>query len=86
MEVSFLVVFLAAFLAYFDSVKVCAYREEVSTANWQRWIAVEAAKGPLTLSVQMVTNDSVTSVISVISVWQVGIVWIQPREYSNTTS
>ena len=38
----------------------------------------------LTLSVQMVINDSVTSVISVISVWHVGSVWIQPREYSNT--
>ena len=44
MEVSFLVVFLAAFLAYFDSVKVCADREEVSTANWQRWIAVEGSQ------------------------------------------
>ena len=41
MEVSFLVVFLAAFLAYFDSVKVCADREEVPTANWKRWIPVE---------------------------------------------
>ena len=44
MEVFFLVVFLAAFLAYFDSVKVCADREEVSTANWQRWIAVEGSQ------------------------------------------
>ena len=35
----------------------------------------------LTLSVQMVKNDSETRVISVISVWQVGIGWIQPREY-----
>ena len=41
MVVSFLVVFLAAFLAYFDSVKVCADREEVPTANWKRWIPVE---------------------------------------------
>ena len=40
----------------------------------------------LTLSVQMVINDSVISVISVISVWQVGIGWIQPREYSNMIS
>ena len=77
MEVSFLVVFLAAFLAYFDSVKVSADREEVPTANWKRWIPVESNQ---TLSVQMVTNDSVSSVISVISVWQVGIGWIQPRE------
>ena len=81
MEVSFLVVFLAAFLAYFDSVKVCADREEVPTANWLR-----AANGPLTLSVQRVKNDSATNVISVISVWQVGIGGIQPREYSNTIS
>ena len=41
MEVSFLVVFLAAFLAYFDSVKVCADGEEVPTANSKRWIQVE---------------------------------------------
>ena len=41
MDVSFLVVFLAAFLAYFDSVKVCADREEVPTANSKRWIQVE---------------------------------------------
>ena len=41
MEVSYLVVFLAAFLAYFDSVKVCADREEVPTANWKRWVPVE---------------------------------------------
>ena len=34
----------------------------------------------------MVKNDPVTSVISVISVLQVGIGWIQPREYSNTIS
>ena len=34
----------------------------------------------------MVKNDSVSSVISVISVWQVGIWWIQPKEYSNTIS
>ena len=40
----------------------------------------------LTLSVQMVKNDFVTSVTSVISVWQVGSVWIQPKEYSNTIS
>ena len=44
MEVSFLVVFLAAFLAYFDSVKVCADREEVPTANWKRWIQVEGSQ------------------------------------------
>ena len=44
MEVSFLVVFLAAFLAYFDSVKVCADREEVPTANWKRWIPVEGCQ------------------------------------------
>ena len=90
MEVSFLVVFLATFLAFFDSVKVCADREEVPTANWKRWIPVEGSqlwpKRPLTLSVQMVKNDSVASVISVISVWQVGIWCIQPREYSNTIS
>ena len=41
MEVSFFVVFLAAFLAYFDSVKVCTDREEVPTANLKRWIPVE---------------------------------------------
>ena len=41
MEESFLVVFLAAFLAYFNSVKVCANREEVPTANLKRWIPVE---------------------------------------------
>ena len=85
MEVSFLVVFLAAFLAYFDSVKVCADREEVPTANWKRWIPVEGCQR-LTLSVQRVKNDSATNVISVISVWQVGIGGIQPREYSNTIS
>ena len=44
MEVSFLVVFLAAFLAYFDSVKVCADHEEVPTANWKRWILVEGCQ------------------------------------------
>ena len=44
MEVSFLMVFLAAFLAYFDSVKVCADREEVPTANWQRWLPVEGSQ------------------------------------------
>ena len=40
MEASFLVVFLAAFLAYYHSVKVCADYEEVPTANWKRWIPV----------------------------------------------
>ena len=40
----------------------------------------------LTLSVQMVKTDSVTGVISVISVWQVGIGWIQTREFSNSAS
>ena len=44
MEVSFLVVFLAAFLAYFGSVKVCADREEVPTANWKRWIPGEGGQ------------------------------------------
>ena len=44
MEVSFLVVFLAAFLAYVDSVKVCADREEVPTANWKRWIPGEGGQ------------------------------------------
>ena len=44
MEVSFLVVFLATFLAYFDSVKVCADREDVPTANWKRWIPVEGSQ------------------------------------------
>ena len=44
MEVSFLVVFLAAFLAFFDSVKVCADREEVPTANSKRWIPVEGSQ------------------------------------------
>ena len=29
-------------------------------------------------------NDPIISVISVISVWHVGSVWMQPREYSNT--
>ena len=82
----FLVVFLATFLAFFDSVKVCADHEEVPTANWKRGFQLRAANGPLTLSVQMVKNDSVASVISVISVWQVGIWCIQPREYSNTIS
>ena len=38
----------------------------------------------LTLSVQMIKNDSFISVISVISVWHVGSVWMQHREYSNT--
>ena len=38
----------------------------------------------LTLSVQMIKNDPIISVISVISVWHVGSVWMQPREYSNT--
>ena len=45
MEVSFLVVFLAAFLAYFDSVKVCADDEGVPTANWKRRIPVEGSQG-----------------------------------------
>ena len=40
----------------------------------------------LTLSVQMIKNDSIISVISVISVRQVGIGRIQPREYSNAIS
>ena len=44
MEVSFSVVFLAAFLAYFDSVKVCADREEVPTANSKRWIPGEGGQ------------------------------------------
>ena len=44
MEVSFLVVFLATFLAFFDSVKVCADCEEVPTANWKRWIPVEGSQ------------------------------------------
>ena len=44
MEVSFLVVFLAAFLAYFDSVKMCADREDVPTANCKRWIPVEGSQ------------------------------------------
>ena len=47
---------------------------------------VVVAQIALTLSVQMVENDSVTSVISEIRVWQVGIVWMQPREYINTIS
>ena len=34
----------------------------------------------------MIKNDSIISVISVISVWHVGSVWMQPREYSNTIS
>ena len=44
MEVSFLEGFLAAFLAYFDSVKLCADREELPTANWKRWIPVEGSQ------------------------------------------
>ena len=44
MEVSILVVFLATFLAYFDSVKVCADHEEVPTANWKRLIPVEGSQ------------------------------------------
>ena len=44
MEVSFLVVFLAGFSAYFDSVKVCADHEEVPTANWKGWIQVEGSQ------------------------------------------
>ena len=44
MEVSFLVVFLAAFLAYFDSVKVYADHEGVPTANWKRRIPVEGSQ------------------------------------------
>ena len=46
-EVSFMVVFLAAFLAFlafFESVKVCADREEVPTANWKWWIPVEGSQ------------------------------------------
>ena len=31
-------------------------------------------------------NDGIISVISEISVWHVGSVWIKPREYSNTIS
>ena len=44
MEVSSLVVFLAAFLAYFNSVKLCADCEEVPTANYKRWIPVEGSQ------------------------------------------
>ena len=44
MEVSFLVVFLAAFLAYFDSVKVCADYEGVPTVNWERRSPVEGSQ------------------------------------------
>ena len=44
LEVSFLVVSLAAFLAYFDSVKVCADYEGVPTANWKRRIPVEGSQ------------------------------------------
>ena len=44
MEVSFLVVFLATFLAFFDSVKMCPDREKVPTANWKRWIPVEGSQ------------------------------------------
>ena len=40
MEVSFWVVFLAGFLAYFDSVKLCTDHEEVPTAYWKRLIPV----------------------------------------------
>ena len=87
MEVSFLVVFLATFLAFFDSVKVCADREEVPTANWKRWIPVEGSQRAVNVICgRWLKNDSVASVISVISVWQVGIWCIQPREYSNTIS
>ena len=35
-EVSFLVVFLADFFASFDSIQLCADREEVPTANSKR--------------------------------------------------
>ena len=86
MEVSFLMVFLAAFLAYFDSVKVCADREEVPTANWKRWIPVEGSQRAVNVICAYGSNDPVTSVISVISVCHVCIGWIQPREYSNTIS
>ena len=44
MEVSFLEGFLAAFLAYFESVKVCADYEEVPNANWKRWILIEGSQ------------------------------------------
>ena len=44
MEVSFLVVFFAGFLAYFDSVKVCADHGEVPTAIWKGWIPVEGSQ------------------------------------------
>ena len=44
MEVSFLVVFLAGFLAYFESVKLCSDREEVPTANWNWCIPVEGSQ------------------------------------------
>ena len=89
MEVSFLVVFLAAFLAFlafFDSVKVCADREEVPTANWKRWITVEGSQRAVNVICSDDKNHYIISVISVISVRQVGIGWIQPREYSNTIS
>ena len=86
MEVSFLVVFLADFLAYFDSVKCARTARKYPPLTGSGGFQLRAANGPLTLSVQMVKNDSATSVISVISVWQVGIGGIQPREYSNTIS
>ena len=44
MKISFLVVFWTGFLAYFDSVKLCADREVVPTANWKRWIPVEGSQ------------------------------------------
>ena len=44
MELSFLEGFLAAFLAYFDSVKLCVDYEEVPTANWKRRIPVEGSQ------------------------------------------
>ena len=81
-----LLVFLAAFLAYFDSEKLARTASEYPPLNGSGGFQLRAANGPLTLSVHMVKNDSVTSVIGVISVWQVGIGWIQPREYSNTKS
>ena len=83
MEVPFLVVFLAAFLAYFDSVKLCADLEEVPAANWKRWIPVEGSQRAINV---ICSDDKNDSIISVISVWHVGSVWIQPREYSNPIS
>ena len=80
------VFFLVDFLAFFDSMVVCADFVEVPTAKCE---AVDASWGPPTaanVNFGDDLNDSVISGISVISVWHVGSMLIQPGKCRNTIS